>query len=664
MALARDRLTLRGENSGGVGSTVAIYIDDSPIGSSTALANGGIYTADIDPWDLQRIEVLRGPQGTLYGAGSEGGLIKFVANQPNPNQLEGAVEVGGEQVDHGQGAGSVKGMVNLPLLDGKAALRISAFGENLPGYISDPQLGRENVNHGSKAGFRAALLVKPTDDLSIKLTAFNQDSRIEGLPNVDVVGASLSYASPPGNIFQPLHGDLSQDRFIGEYQKSEVSNYSADVSWNFDWASLTSITSYGTERFSNLVDQTSTEAAPGLTYGALISSAITGVPTGLLETGVLPLQKWTEEIRLASSPSDKWEWQVGAFYTHEHSNYFQVLTDFNIPQVTPQSGPVAGGAALPATYEEWAGFGDLTYHFNSHFDVAIGGRYSANDQHATTIATPGTLTGPASSSPASSSGDDFTYSVAPRWHVNSDTMIYTRIATGYRPGGPNNVPPAASPSVPRIYSSDSTINYEVGFRTDLFEKRLSIDIATFYIDWSKIQLNEVVDNVGITSNGGSARSTGVEWTLGVAPIQGLNVSLVGAYIDAKLTDDAPGVGGHDGDRLPFAPAVSTSLDSEYKWPLLSNYTAFVGGTYSFVGSRYTNFSTIAYLDPHTKLPSYNTTNLRTGVRWERWTAEVYAKNVADARGLTGYSNSGTPNLGGSVGIIQPRTFGVTLSAKF
>ncbi len=151
------RLTLRGQNSGGVGSTVAVYMDESPFGSSNALLNGSIITGDFDTWDLQRIEVLRGPQGTLYGANSEGGLLKFVSTAPVLGKFSGEAELTAESVSGGGNGGAVRGVVNLPMGD-KLALRVSGYGEEVPGYIDDPSRGKKDINEGHKQGGRAALL--------------------------------------------------------------------------------------------------------------------------------------------------------------------------------------------------------------------------------------------------------------------------------------------------------------------------------------------------------------------------------------------------------------------------------------------------------------------------------------------------------------------------
>jgi outer membrane receptor protein involved in Fe transport len=684
-----NRLTLRGENAGGVGSTTAVYIDEAPFGSSNALANGSITTGDFDTWDLQRVEVLRGPQGTLYGASTEGGLLKFVLNAPNPGRFEAAGEVGVQSVEHGETAGDVKGMINLPLLGGQAALRISGYKEDLPGYIDDPQLGKRDLNSGGKYGLRASLLYRPTQEFSIKLTAVSQLLKTDGSSAIDVVGAPLlggacataTYCSPPpANQLQPVAG-LTQNTFTPQYFKDRIENYSGELNWNPGPISVTSITSYGILKLSTLADLTATEAAPGLSYGYYFSNYIYGGTQTPSEVQLTGLHKFTEEIRIASKPGQKLEWQVGGFYTREDTVIDQVINTSS-----PGSNPVPGGDLLSAVYTEWAGFADATYHFIPQFDVEAGLRWSTNSQSSTTTDYPGLLTGAGGpGTPYPSSGSDFTYSIAPRWHVNADTLIYARVATGYRPGGPNDIPAGAT-GAPRTYASDSTFNYEVGLRASLLQHKLSVDVAAFHIDWSNIQiLEELVVNgtpTGVNNNAGDATSQGLEWTIGLFPVKGLTLNWTGAYTDAKLTSlskDATIVAA-PGDRLPYVPAWQTSLDGEYRWAVSANYRAFVGATYSFIGQRYSDYNTYQYTpklyppygdlspgDGYVKLPSYDTFALRAGFENDRWRFEVYGKNLTDSRGITSYASSGSiynAQPGGTINIIQPLTFGVVLSAKY
>jgi iron complex outermembrane recepter protein len=592
------RLTLRGQNAGGVGSTVAVYVDESPFGSSSALLNGSILSGDFDTWDLQRIEVLRGPQGTLYGSNSEGGLLKFVTTAPVLGSFSGAAEVTGESVDHGGKGGDVHAVLNLPLGD-KMAFRISGYDQDVPGYINDPFSGKSDLNDGHKEGGRASLLAAPTDDLSIRLTATSQQSKYNGTPAIDVNPVTL----------QPVHGDLTQERFIGEPSSFKYENYNATINWNAGPFSILSTTSYGILNSDTFSDASNQNLAPGFTVSDLLEGAI-GPNLGAYLDDLVDMNKFTQEIRLSSRPSDRLEWQVGGYYTRETGALIEHLNAMNIPGGTPFSLPSLEIPIIASTYKEWAGFGNLTYHFNSQFDIQAGGRYSSNEQTASESVT-GLLVQPQIFS-TPSSGHVFTYSVAPRWHVDADTMVYARVATGYRPGGPNALPPLAPPDVPREYGADKTTNVELGIRSTQLDGLLSIDVAVFHVDWKDIQLIENIGGFNFNGNGGTARSQGLEWTFGYIPVHGLTFKWTGAYTDAKLTSDAPTVHGNSGDPLPYAPKWGTSVDGEYDWAAFADYKGFVGATWSYIGARRTDFGSSVDLTAQVALPSYNTTEARVG----------------------------------------------------
>jgi iron complex outermembrane receptor protein len=626
------RLTLRGENAGGVGSTVAVYVDESPFGSSSALLNGSILSGDFDTWDLQRVEVLRGPQGTLYGSNSEGGLLKFVTTAPVLGSFSGAAEVTGEGVDHGGKGGDVRAVLNLPLGD-KLAFRISGFDQDVPGYVNDPLSGKNDVNDGHKEGGRASLLAAPTDDLSIRLTATSQQSKYDGIDAIDVDPVTL----------RPVHGDLTQERFIGE-----------PSSFMYE--------SYGILNSDTFSDASNELLAPGLTVAGLLGEAI-APNLGAYLDDLTDMNKFTQEIRLSSPASDQLEWQVGGYFTRESGAIIEHLNAMQIPGGAPVPGLTSLEIPIIAsTYKESAGFGSVTYHFIPEFDLQAGGRYSSNKQTDAESVT-GLLVQPQIlNSP--SSGHVFTYSVAPRWHVDANTMVYARIATGYRPGGPNALPPLAPPDVPREYGADKTTNAELGIRSTQLDGRLSIDVAAFHVDWKDIQLTELLGSFNFNGNGGTARSQGLEWTFGYIPVHGLTFSWTGAYTDAHLTSDAPGVSGHSGDPLPYAPKWGTSLDGAYDWAAFADYKGFVGATWSYVGARRSDFASSVDENAQVPLPSYNTIALRTGVENDRYRVTLWGKNLADKRGITSYQSSGAPGFAGEITVIDPRTVGVTLSAKF
>ena len=670
------RITLRGENVGGVGSTVTVYVDDTPVGSSNALANGSIITGDFDTWDLKRVEVLRGPQGSLYGAGSEGGLLKYVTNAPDPTKEAAAFEVGYEDLAHGGSGPLAKAMLNMPIA-GSAALRLSGFATWIPGYVDDPQLNEDQVNRGFRAGGRASFLVNATDNFSIRLTAFGQNLRVDGTSNVDVVGAAGTPLAPPPNQLQPTVGNYSQDRFINEPATFRYRVFSATLDWNLGWGDLTSVTSYGSGYQNLFEDVTSAPLQPGVTFGDLANLVATGAfpppeTVGLAETSVITMGKFTQEVRLASTGTGTVDWQLGAFFTREASTIRQTLPSFLIPSQALTPLPSFENADVGAVYREGAAFGQFTYHFSPQWDIALGGRWSENRQEADQ-SLGGLLVNPTQLSGGTSTGTDFTYSIAPRWHITDNTLAYARVASGYRPGGPNVLPPGVPAGVATQYQADKTRNYELGTRTSFLDNRLSVDVAAFLINWDKIQLFEFVENTGINANGGSAQSKGVEWTLGFIPLERLNLRLTGAYIDAHLTADAPAAGGTDGDQLPYAPKWSTSLDGSYTWHAAGDYDGFAGATWSYVGSSVSGFAAsisvvngaiVTTPDPRTELASYNTVNLRAGLDDARWRYELYVKNVGDKRGITSYANSGTPNFGGAVNYILPRTLGVTATLRF
>jgi outer membrane receptor protein involved in Fe transport len=648
-------LTLRGQNAGGVGSTVAVYLDESPFGSSSALLNGSILSGDFDTWDLQRVEVLRGPQGTLYGANSEGGLLKFVTAPPVLGSFSGQAEVTGETVDHGGSGGDIRAVVNLPIGD-KMALRVGGFKQDVEGWIDDPSRHKIDENDGHKYGGRVSLLADPVDSLSIRLTASSQQSTYNGTPQVDIDNSTL----------RPTDGDLQQVRIINQPSTFQYKNYNALINWDAGPFSVLSTTSYGVLNSDAITDDTNGQLAPGLTLQDF-AALVLGLPnTGGYLDNLVDLKKFTQEVRISSPATNFIEWQVGAYFTHEQGHLFQHVNLMTLPSGTPIPGsvlPPLQFAVLDSTYKETSGFGNVTVHIIPQFDIQAGGRYSKNEQVASENIS-GILADPPQVFSTPSSGHVWTYSVAPRWHIDANNMLYFRWATGYRPGGPNALPPIAPPDVPREYGADKTNNIELGLKSTLMNGLLSIDAALFRVDWTNIQLLEIVDNNGINGNGGKAKSQGFEWTFGYVPVHGLTFDWTGAYTDAKLTTDAPGVNGLTGDRLPYAPKWSSSLDGEYDAPAFADYQYFVGGTYAYQGARSTDFGSdeTGLLQVH--LSGYSTYGARVGLDNNRWRFTLYGKNLSDSRGISNYGSSGAPNLNGVASIIQPRTFGVTANVKF
>ena len=674
-----NREILRGENSGGAGATVATLIDDVPLSFSGSDSDAAFTSTNLDTYDLQRVEVLKGPQGTLYGAAAEGGVVKYVTNPPDLHSYHAELEVDGSSVAHGGDGGSVKAYVNLPFWQDKAALRITGFDEDVPGYINDPLLKTYDVNSARKLGGRVSLLVKPTNDLSIRLGLLQQDLHAFGDNEVDVVGAALyGPGSPaPANPFALANG-YNENNYVPATTKNVITYYTADVEYDLHWAKISSISSYGTVKDSFNDDYTSQEVAPGVTYGNALSGRW-GQPIALRDREIESVNKTNQEFRLTSEPGSQLfghqvDWLVGAFVTREDVTFNQFFDALAIPASGAPStvlSPAAGGAYLPSRYEEWAVFGQIDYYLTPKIDVAVGARTSGNQETSHITYACCVLEGPNDSAPLVKSDESSTtWSVAPRWRITSDTLAYARVATGYRPGGPNLLIPGAPADFPLTYHSDSTINYEVGVRSSLLNHAVNIDVAAYYIDWSQIQIetNFVSQTTGqvftVTGNAGSAISEGVEWNLGWTPIRGLTFGLVGAYTEAHLTQNAPGLGAHAGDDLAYVPKWSNTFNADYQWSAFGDYRAFVGGTWVFTGSRYSDFSSSPIGDPHVKLPSYDTLGLHAGLKNGRYTLELYGKNLTDSRGIAYYAGQGGYNATGLATLITPRTIGLRLAADF
>lgn len=637
-----SRIVLRGVNAGGVGATVATYIDETPFGSATGLANGAILAPDIDPFDLERVEVLRGPQGTLYGANSLGGLVKYVTVAPDPHMIGAAAEAGVEDVSHGQTGYWLRGAGNIPLSN-TAAFRVSGFYRDDPGYIDDPNHGRD-INDGKHYGGRASFMIRPSSRLRIRASALAENIRSDNTSTIDLDPVTL----------RPSLGTLEHARVLNEPNDVNYRLYNGTIDYNFGGVQLVSATSYGT------LDQKQVEDASAM-YGALLSS-IFGTPLGTGVGQTMTQRRFTQEVRLASTGKQALEWTLGGFYTHEKNRLGQNL--FGVDGVT--GAPIASfdgliTVSLPSRYSEYAGFANATWHLAPKFDLTAGGRWSHNKQ-SDVQNTDGPLAGGATSYGGHSSDSVFTYSVAPTFKPNDNTRIYARVAKGYRPGGPNAVSPLAPAGVPRQFGPDTTTNYEVGVKTQTADHLLSLELTGFIIDWKDIQLLAQVEGFGVNANGGSARSKGIELTAGLNPGRGLSLYANGSYVDAHLTSDAPAVvGGVTGDPLPYNPKWQWTVGAEYDRPLNARLNGHAGISWHYTGTRFSDFDAT---NGQRRLRAFDQLDAHAGVDVGRFRIDAFAHNITDSRGIVNLGFFGAVNGDISAAVIQPRTIGVSLGYRY
>jgi outer membrane receptor protein involved in Fe transport len=666
------RITLRGTNTGGVASTVGVYFDEVPFGSSTALANGAVLSGDFDTFDLARVEVLRGPQGTLYGASSLGGVLKYVPNQPSTEGFEGSFKVGLEDVNDAGLGYNATGYVNVPLSD-TFALRASAFYRENDGWVDtigdsplpsltepgvnvvDGTMVEKGINSSETSGGRIQALFQPNDEFSINLLAMFQDIQSDDSSNQE--------ADP--QTFKPLYPNPTSSRYQDAFNDISYEVYSATVDWEFsDWASLQSVTSWGDFEQDLRAD---IAVAANFTGGPPLASFLTfafGTPMSSAQDQITSTDKFTQELRLVSAESTRFEWLAGIYYTDEDSLISQQLVALTPNTDTPISGfPLLADLNLISTYEEIAVFANATWFMTDRFEVSFGARQSDNDQTVLQVGE-GPLVGGASEFAGESSESPFTWSISPRFQLTEDSSIYARAATGFRPGGPNVLPPTAPSSVPTQYDSDTLTNYEIGYKTNSANGRFILDVAGFYIDWEDIQLFSTVEGFGVNVNGGTAVSKGVEFSSSFAATDELTLTLNGAYTDAYLTSDA-GAGGQDGDPLNFVPDWSFGLSADYEWTVGSGSTAYVGGTLAYTGERAVGRSIPGANGEVRYLGDYSALNLRAGLETGRWFYEIYAKNVTDELGIQSVGTANSPFTGHvTISTMTPRTIGISAGARF
>jgi iron complex outermembrane receptor protein len=644
------RLVMRGVNTGSVAATVAVYVDETPFGSSTGLVNGGVLAGDFDAFDLQRIEVLRGPQGTLYGASSLAGVLKFATNPPQTEKFEARVRTGIESVEDGDVGYSGTGMINVPLSN-DFAIRATGYYRELPGFIDSIGTAgsdrEKDINDSESYGGRVSALYNPTDAFSLRLTAILQNIRS---------GAASTVESNP-NTLDTLYGRATQSQFVPENTDVDYRVYNATLDFDLGFATLTSSTSYNELKSPFRSDLTTQ-------YSGLIAGIVG--PNDFQQLQTTKYDKVTQELRLASPSNETFEWLVGAYYTKEKGDILQHLEALVPGTMTPIANqPRLGDISLHSEYEEIAGFGSGTVHFGDRFELTLGGRYSENDQFAKQDGIGLLAGGPTGISypRATSTEDVFTYSVAPKVKFGDNASLYARVGSGFRPGGPNVLPPGAPAGVPLTYESDSLTSYEVGYKRESATRAYSVDLSVFHIDWEDIQLFTQVNNFGVNVNGGGATSDGVEATFSARPTSELSLSLNAAYTDTELDDDTgPLVGGVKGDQLPFTPELSIGASADYEWSVGTDATVYVGASVRYLSDQTGAFD-FAYRTANGKqreIPSYEVLDLRTGVLLGRYSIELYAKNVTDSDGRTSTGTLGAyPNGALGTGVIRPRTVGLS-----
>jgi iron complex outermembrane receptor protein len=675
------RVSMRGIAALSPGSTVGTYVDDAPVGSNSLYQQATLYQLDLLPYDIESIEVLRGPQGTLYGAGAMGGLIKYTMRKPDVLNREFRVGGGLSSPRDGGSGHSYRFGMNLPLVEDALALRASFAKNALPGYVDNLVDGRKDINDAEQTSARVALRWEG-EATSLQLAVMRQevDSRNNGVIAVDP------------ETYRPIAG-LSNYIHVDEPFRKEIDHYAFTVEHDLGFADLVSATSYADTRTRNRGDVS-------LSYGEYPLAFLDADPS--LEPGSayidnhLDMTQFTQELRLQSKSGQPFEWLVGGFYSKEEGDNYQYVA-LNQLDGSPLPAPwdgilgVLGELVIPSTYEETAVFANASYRFTERFKLGAGMRFSRNDQTFQQNVIGGVLI-PLGVENNASREDVFTWSITPQFQLTPDHMVYGKVSTGYQPGGPNVV----AVGLPSAVDSSMLTSYELGWKA-AFGRRLQLDVVAYQIDWEDIQVASLVNGVSGLVNGGEATSRGLEASLLWRPLQGLTLGFNGAYNDASLDEDFPVIvvplgdalpggvmeinTGLAGDRMPYVPDLTWSATVDYTFALDNGWSAGVGGGYRWLDTR-TNATTerevLAIADPRTVLDttitapltidSYGALDLYASLSNGSWTVRGYLRNATDKRAyssiseITGALTGVTHHLAAVP--IQPRMFGLEFDYRF
>jgi outer membrane receptor protein involved in Fe transport len=672
----QTQVSMRGIAAMSPGSTVGTYVDETPVGSNSLYQQATLYTLDLLPYDVESIEVLRGPQGTLYGAGAMGGLIKYTMKKPDVSVAEYRVGMGVSSTDSADNWGTnYRVGVNVPLVQDSLALRASYTANNIAGYVDNLFDGREDINDGEQTSARAALFWQG-DGIDVQFAAMRQT--IDSDNNATIA------------LDQETHGRIAGlSNYVGvdEVFKKDLDNYALTVNWDADFADFVSATSY---------TDTYTLTRSDLTFSYGEFPAAVGLEPGKAYLDyALDLQQFTQEFRLQSKSGSAFEWLVGAFYTKEDGENHQVipLSQMDGSPLPAPWGDLIGTLAeisIPSTYEETAVFANGAYKFNDWFKLGAGVRWSRNDQDFSQTILAGQFVGfDLGTNTNSSSEDVVTWSITPQFQINPDTMVYAKASTGYQPGGPNVVAPGLPPTV----DSSTLTSYELGLKSAWADNRVLFDLVGYQIDWEDIQTANEVNGISGLVNGGEATSRGIEASILVRPAAGLTLGFNAAYNDAEIDEDfqpiiIPIGGGLEvdvntglaGDRMPYVPDLTWAFTADYYVPFSNGWSANFGGGLRWVDDR-TNGTTqrqvVALSDPYTPLMTeitpplvigaYNVLDLYASFSNEHWTLRTYMKNATDEQAYSTMNNvdgllSGPHHTAARP--IQPRMFGIEVDYRF
>ncbi len=697
----QSQVSVRGVSAGqivrdqpGVKEQVGIYLDESVISLS-------LFTPDIDLFDLNRVETLRGPQGTLFGSGSVGGTVRYITNQPRLGRTEGMAEINFNHVHNGEMGGHVKGAINLPLGE-TAAVRAVAYATGYGGFIDalGPAAG-EDVNGGSRIGGRLSLLWQPVEEFKITPRVVYQKVKANGFNRGEEFNLYLN------EFTTPAHEYGKREQYLLMREKFEDETLIADLTASYDFgpAELTSVTSYINRDI--LVSRDASALTHSVSIDLGLDLDVTNVPSNLRDT--TDLKTWSQELRVASTGDGPLQWLVGGFYSNVDRKYSQRLPTPTYDSYVDDalgagvSASVANGfpadspynADLPYDISQFAVFGEATYDFG-HFKLTGGARYYDFEEERDFISG-GLFSNGDTDLGQKTSSNGISPRIIATWEPNKNLSVNVQAAKGFRLGGVNdplNLPlctdedeatwgPFGGP-----YDDETLWNYEAGVKYS--KGPITANAAIFHTKIKDLQVSLDAGSCSsrLVFNVDKAHTTGVEMEFSATPLEGLDLSVAGSYVSAEFDSSLEGfetvTGIREGNRLPTVPKFQVAATANYGSRFGDSGDWYVNASVQHVGSRYTqpadqenNPRTFSHGLPFNgmdgteqtvldlKLPAYQLVNFSAGLDFDNGLEVVaYVNNLFDENAKLSFDRErgGRARLGFNIG--TPRTVGVTTRIKF
>ncbi len=702
-----NQLTIRGasatpirQDAPNYKESVGVYLDEAPI----ALA---LFNPDLDPYDVQRVEVLRGPQGTLFGSGSLSGTIRYISNKPDTEAFSGNLSAGVSDISDGGTGFDIKGMVNIPLSD-SMAVRAVMYHNDYAGFIdrisavsaAGSRVGwvDEDANDGNKTGGRLAFLADG-EKASLDLTLVYQEIEADAVPADDILVLDIRGG---GNF--PAPGKRRQIREFDETNSNDFFMANATFTYEFENFEVVSASTYLERDVENTFDFTQafggypayilTSPDYGLFYDQLGYNIKS---TDIFVMGLndkTDVEGFSQELRIVSTGEGRIDWIVGAFYQDQERNYFQTgpLPDFEattgVDVVADFSSSIPDSAldfAIDTELEQIAVFGELAWHVTDDITATAGLRWSDYEEYSAQLFA-GFLAGsPDISFKEATTQDD---SLNPRFILKYDATenvsISAQASRGFRLGGANAPLPdfcgddlknLGVGSEPGPFKSESLWNYEVSVKSSFANNRLVLNASAYTIDYQNLQLTAIMPlcQFGYIVNGGDGSSEGIEVETKIYPTAGLEISLAYGYLNAEFDNDftgaaAAGFGAiKKGDRLPGSPENTFNASLYYEFPVMTRYAGYLFVDYQYQDGILSRANDI--LNPvllKQELDGYGLTSVRVGLVSQDggWGVSAYINNVFDKLGdiwlYETYGGAGLQSLFRN----QPRTIGASFNYNF